>query len=263
MKLLTWNLRGGSSAAHDHLGTLGFDIGFVQEAKLARLPARTVWAGPTRRKSGSPQSWGSALVPAPDVTVRPLGLESLAPHWASRWLATIGGAVVAGELTSKHGEVVLLSCYSPAWKIQLPTAPPTAEQVASVRLRAKKDAEVWAADLIWVLLDELCRTGRDVIAAGDFNLCVAFDETIGSGNREYVDRMSSSGLSEVVRHFYPDERATPTFRNARSKRIEHQLDYVWVTPGLKSRLLTCALGEHQLLLDNTSDHLPVLFEVDL
>ena len=102
-----------------------------------------------------------------------------------------------------------------------------------------------------------------MIAAGDFNLSIAFDKTFGSGNREYVERMGTSNLTEVVRHFHADEDSSPTFRNARSKRIEHQLDYVWVTPGIKPHLKSCSLGDHRILVDSVSDHLPVCFEIDL
>lgn len=166
-------------------------------------------------------------------------------------------------MSTPHGEIVVLSCYSPAWAIATPTPAPSNAEQASVKLKAAKKSQVWVCDLVWACIEDLRQQGREVIAAGDFNLSVAFDDTFGSGNREFVERMAASELTEVVRHFHPDERSTPTFRNARSKRIEHQLDYVWVTPGLRHRLKTCSIGDEQLLLDRVSDHLPVTFEIDL
>lgn len=264
MRFVTWNVaRGGGPGAWNLLGELQADVAFVQEAKRERLPPLALWNGPARRKNGTPQPWGSAIISSSPNAVRAVPLSTPTRPWVAAWLARVGGAVVAAELTTKRGEVVVLSCNSPAWAVPPLNPAPSIEEIESVRLREVKRNQAWAADLIWAAAHDLARAGREVLLAGDFNLCVAFDQTIGSGNREYVDRMASTNFTEVVRHFHPDENSTPTFRNARSKRTEHQLDYVWVTNGLKPHLKSCSLGEHRVLLDRVSDHLPVTFEIDL
>jgi exonuclease III len=262
VRLTTWNLaRGGSERAWTILlDEIQPDVAFVQEAKHSRLPPGAIWNGPALRKSAKPQPWGSALIPKPQLQLLPFRLT--APPSASDWLRHSGGAVVAAELMTKAFPIVLLSCYSPAWTLPLPSGT-ASDDIDAVRLRAVKKHEIWLADLVWACVHELQAQGRQVIAAGDFNLCASFDDTFSAGNREYIQRMAESELTEVVRRFYPEESSAPTFRNARSKRIEHQLDYVWVTAGVDARIRSCSIGEHRLLIENVSDHLPVIFEIDL
>jgi hypothetical protein len=264
MKLVTWNLaRGGSDDAWAHLQGLDADIAFVQEAREQRLPKAAVWSGPARRENGTPQPWGSAIVAKEPVALTKRALATPARPWVADWLASVGGAVIAAELKSKHGPVVLLSCHSPAWA--LPTPPPALaeEQLQTVRLRTIKKEKIFAADLIWAVLEDLQREGRQVIAAGDFNLCVAFDKTFGSGNVEYIDRMKASGFTDAIRHFKSHEEYTPTFQHNLRTDPEHQLDYVWVSPGLKPHLNDLQIGDRKLTDGKVSDHLPVTVEIDL
>ncbi len=263
MRIASWNVaRGGKPAAWQHAQALGADVLLLQEAAESRLPPGAAWAGAARRKKGTLQPWGSAIAVRDGIRWKQVQPNSAPWPRLGPAIAALDGVVVAVEVQSPAGPVVVVSCHSPAWYLHHPTAEEDVALFTEARLRAQPK-KVWLADLLWLWARDAVAQGKQLVLGGDFNLCPAFDLTFGKGNREYIARMAEAGLTEAIRHFHPDEGTTPTFRNARSRRIEHQLDYVWVSPGLKPRLRSCTLGDRQLLQHGVSDHLPVVVELDV
>jgi exonuclease III len=97
------------------------------------------------------------------------------------------------------------------------------------------------------------------VIAGDFNLSETFDLWRGGprGNREYLDRMEALGLHECLR--LTKGMLTPTFRNPRDGKIQHQMDHLFVTAALSDRLVGCDVGLPEMVFDRRiSDHLPIV-----
>jgi endonuclease/exonuclease/phosphatase family metal-dependent hydrolase len=135
--------------------------------------------------------------------------------------------------------------------------------VTSVRLLQNRD--VWVGDIVWAAL---ClnspQAGDPWIIAGDFNLCETFDSWKGGprGNREYLDRMDQLGLVDCVRH--AKGALTPTFRSLNGGTVTAQLDYLFVTHILRSRLVTCDTSPRRRVFDSgLSDHLAIIADFAL
>jgi hypothetical protein len=98
-------------------------------------------------------------------------------------------------------------------------------------------------DILWAGLKRLgLGPGERWVVGGDFNLSETFDQASWSagGNGEYLDRMASLGLVECLRQARGS--LTPTFRNASGGAVKHQLEYIFVTQALATRLVSCDTG---------------------
>lgn len=79
------------------------------------------------------------------------------------------------------------------------------------------------------------------------------------GNREFMDRINALGFHDCLRMF--QGKLTPTFRTPRGGTIVHQLDHLYVTPVLFSRLRWCDVGDAERILEPRpmlSDHLSIV-----
>ena len=125
--------------------------------------------------------------------------------------------------------------------------------------------DVWVADLLWSALKaQNWQKGEEVVVGGDFNLSETFDAWRGGprGNREYLDRMADLGFTECLRAF--NGMLTPTFRNPAGGKVLHQIDHLFVTDGLASRMTSCFTGDAERVFgDSLSDHLPVVGDFEI
>jgi endonuclease/exonuclease/phosphatase family metal-dependent hydrolase len=100
------------------------------------------------------------------------------------------------------------------------------------------------------------------IVAGDLNSSVTFDKPRPRGNQEIQDRMSDLGFTECL-NFHQGE-LTPTFKNPSNKQIVHQMDHLFVTEHLRSKLLSCTIGDaDRVFTGSLSDHLPIIAEFNM
>lgn len=97
------------------------------------------------------------------------------------------------------------------------------------------------------------------IIGGDLNLSETFmrERGFAAGNGEWLARVSNLGQAECLRK--ARGTLTPTFRHT-SGWIEHQIDHLFVTEPLASRLLTCDVGSQQTVFATPmlSDQLPIV-----
>ena len=100
------------------------------------------------------------------------------------------------------------------------------------------------------------------IVGADLNSSETFDVPRPSGNREIMDRMNALGYHVWLRMF--NGKLTPTYRSPRGS-VVHQLDHLYVTPTLLSKLAQCDVGSAERVFDARpmlSDHLPIVADLD-
>lgn len=260
LKILTWNMKcGGSPEAWDYLFDLKPDVALLQEAAIPEgiEEKYTVFHRLALSRSGRNQPWGSAVLV--DCRLRATG-EELRPRsrpWISTGLEKFGGSFVAADVATPQGNIFFLSCHSPAWN--LPVADYGIPKAAQDEIRGSASPnDIWGTDFIWEYLRDELAGDRQFVVGGDFNCSVIFDETWGSGNQEFIDSMASLGLVDCVRKYHPNPRSTPTFKNPKGGKVEHQLDYLWTTAAVAARLRNCEVGSKEVFERKLSDHLPII-----
>jgi hypothetical protein len=258
--VVSWNCRRATadSTLWDYLLELDPTVALLQE--VGGLPS---WVldrfafdlRPAVGRAGSLQRFSTALLVRGQMgDLIPLtGLYGLLDAELKRF----AGNLVSRELFPDDGPALkTVSVYSPAWPID--SARLTGVDTRAVRLTT--NPELWLTDLLWASLKHRSRQPTDHwIVAGDFNLSETFDQTSWSagGNREYLDRMAALGLVECLRE--SRGALTPTFRNTTGGAIKHQMDHLFVTEALASRLISCDVGSHERVFGSSlSDHLPVV-----
>lgn len=264
MRLVCWNLeRGGSSSTWTYLLDLKPDLIFVQEAVLPGSIAADFDAAyeisPTR--TGKEQRWGTAILARHGISLTPVQITSHVRPWVAETLRRLKAVCVVAEARIGDQELILASVHSPAWPISMPEAIDESD-LQDVLLDAYRGTRtVWGADLIWRwLVDEVLPAS--CIVGGDFNTSVLFDRTWGKGNQETLDRYARAGLVECVRLWHQDAEVTPTYRTVRAGEVKHQIDYVWMPPGLTERIRACSLGPREVFDMELSRHLPIVVEMD-
>jgi exonuclease III len=260
MRVITWNCRRAhaQSKIWAYLSDLAPDIALLQEVTAIPEHIRDDFAIRQMHpvtKYGTPQKFSTAILARGSIG-KTIPLRASSP-WVNTELARFSGNFVAVEAKPARGPHVNIICvYSPAWPID--KARLIGFDVTGIRLTQNPD--VWPADLLWAALTLITPQPSDAwLIGGDFNLSETFDSWPGGprGNREYLDRLDQLGLVDCLRH--KKGALTPTFRTLRSGTITAQLDYLFVTEFLRSRLVGCATGsEQQVFEGGLSDHLPVM-----
>jgi len=104
------------------------------------------------------------------------------------------------------------------------------------------------------------------IVGGDFNSSETFDGEWqdshqlkfgirSSGNREFLDRMKDLRFTECLREY--TGKITPTFRHSKGQAI-HQLDHLFISNNIYSRIKSCRVGQSTIFSDKLSDHLLII-----
>jgi hypothetical protein len=206
-------------------------------------------------KAGTPQRFGSAVLVRGTIG-REFPLQS-PEDWVNAELERFAGNLLAVEAFLERGpRLNVVSVYSPAWPVE--RARIAGVDVSSIKLTLNPD--VWVADLLWASLRSIDLQLDDLwVVAGDFNLSETFDAWRGGprGNREYLDRMAALGMTECLRKM--KGQLTPTFRNPSGGKVTHQIDHLFVTNSLLSRLKFCDTGNPEKVFGKSlSDHLPIM-----
>lgn len=127
---------------------------------------------------------------------------------------------------------------------------------------AASTGELWDSDLVLATLAEIARSGP-VLATGDFNECLAWDETHPGGwGREYFDRVDGAGLVSLTHRDGGVEQQTAFTHDG----LEYQLDHVLATPDLACPIARTPQPDPSWTRDRvisgaTSDHAPLWFEI--
>ena len=261
MRVVTWNMNRAAArrSSWDYLLTLAPDIALLQE--FTELPAEVRAHFQVREqrpitKSDKPQRFCNAILVRGSL-VRDLPLNA-SRVWAEAEMARFKSKLFAHQVTLPDGSHYNVLCvYSPAW----PVAPDRLHGKDTEGIQLTQNKLVWVTDLLWDALKiALKSTSGPWIVAGDCNSSETFDtqRSMPRGNREFLDRMASIGLTECLRH--SQGALVPTYKSVRGG-LDHQIDHLWVTTDLASRLTHCATGSVQAVFEQPkrlSDHLPII-----
>jgi hypothetical protein len=156
------------------------------------------------------------------------------------------------------GEIVnVVSVYSPWWYVSYERlAEIDVSPVARTFNYKKANRMVYVNDLLWAALKENFSADQSWIVGGDNNTC----ETLPDSSPEFVNRMRGLGLTECLRPS-PDDPIIPTFCHS-GRRVDYQLDHLFVSPNFRSQLQACVAGDHAEIFfrkpKRLSDHLPII-----
>lgn len=264
MRVITWNCNKATASREswDYLLELDPDFALLQEVAAIPDSLETVYkvhAQAAIRQDGTKQKFMTAILSKATIKAT-YKMESRVP-WVQRELDWFLGNFISCDLIAGDSTTIrLVSVYSPAWPVAKSRI--ANDDVVDVKLRLNKD--IWAADLLWASLREALPSREGPwIVAGDFNCSETFDEWKDGprGNKEYLDRMSGIGLTECLRHHH--RHLVPTFVNTDKKTLRHQMDHLFVTGDLASRLKGCDVGNSGAVFGRKmSDHLPIIADFD-
>lgn len=263
MRIVCWNMRhaGSDSPAWSYLASLNPSVALLQE--VVSVPAdfarnSSIVARKGVQKSGREQNFSTVVITAHEIHEERILLSS--EQWVNRLIEHFGGVFVECRLPSVSAlsaPLEILSVHLPAWPI--PSSRLAGIDVAPIKLHNNPD--LWCTELLW---DGL-RGGRSqapLVVGGDFNASETFDEGARGprGNREFLARMKALGLTDALR--FAQGRLTPTFRNTRDGKLVHQIDHMFLSSDLLSKLVRCVVGDaDQVLGDGLSDHLPIIADL--
>lgn len=262
MKVISWNVRRATakSGVWDYLLEADPDVVLLQEVgglspsiseRYHELSRFSVTA------KGRPQKFKTTI-----LTKLPV-IEEVEVHTENSWVreqaAFFAGNIIAAKLQFQNQPPLhVINVYSPAW----PIAREKWADFDASRLKLAANPDIWCTEILWDLLCHMMPLRPcQWIVGGDFNSSESFDFGPGGdrGNREIMDRLARLGFKEMLREHHG--KLVPTFQNIRAKRIIHQLDHLYVTEPLSSRLVCCEVGdEHLTIRGGLSDHLPIIAE---
>lgn len=268
MRIITWNVRGASKASSVWKLLLDYkpDIVLLQEVRGIPDEISKVFACLSKvamYKDGKPQRFSTAVL----VKGKILGEIALKSdlEWVNRELDFFKGNFLACKVELlDQAPINVVSVHNPAWHVDKSKL--RGIDASSVRL--KDNPEISATEIIWSALKNTISKNEQWVVGGDYNSSETFDHEwqeihrvkfgIQSyGNKEIIERMYKLGFTECLREYNKGE-ITPTFRNSRGK-IEHQMDKLFVTNDVYSKIRTCFVGDQAAIFGGfLSDHLPII-----
>lgn len=262
-RVVTWNCRSASrtSGLWDYLLELAPDVAILQDFRVVPEAVLQVYH---HARNLRPLPNGRAPRHMTGVLVKDLevaDIELPAPvEWVARELENFREFCTGKFLTLHNGlRLKVLSVYSPAFPIERSRL----SGIDTAGIKLTQNPDVWATELLWAVLQEMNISPDDpFIVAGDLNSSETFDYLWRGGprgNRELMDRLNALHLYDCLRAF--QGRLTPTFRTPRGGKVIHQLDHLYVTPRLLSKLVWRDVGAPERVFHakpSLSDHLPIV-----
>ena len=268
MRVVTWNIRRATRKkieVWDYLSDLDCDLMLLQEVNSFPDKIKADYDILYRKaisEAGRSQPFGTAVLVKKGAILKEMCC-STKWEWVNKELRCyFKGYFITASIDLPLGaQLHVMSIHSPAWPINKDRL----KNVDVAEIKLTQNPKVWGTELIWAMLRAQDLTGKDWIVAGDFNS----SETFGymwrdgpRGNKEFLERMYSLGLSEALRE--SEGKLTPTFRNTRGGKVIHQIDHMFVGKKLFSCLERCWVGSSDQIFDGSlSDHLPIITEFDL
>jgi exonuclease III len=266
MRVVTWNINGATkdSDVWKIISRLNVDIALLQE--VGSIPKNIsenfeILSRFATSKSGKPQRF-STVVMVKGKIIKDINLKS-EYEWVNNELEFFNGNFIACKIELQNNKQFnLISVYSPAW----PVDKSRINDVDVSDVKSAKNPDVWATDIIWSALKNTLPDNEEWIIGGDYNSSETFDKDyqkkhglkclVSDGNKEIRDRMYELGFKECLLEY--NEKLIPTYLNT-NKKILHQLDHLYVTKKIFSKILKCNVGNiSEIFDDRISDHLPII-----
>jgi exonuclease III len=259
-RIVTWNCRHASltSGLWDYLLELDPDVALLQD--FGAIPDR-VMQHYVQIQSTAVVDTSRAPLFMTGILVKGISTEDIAlpvpTEWVARELEISKEFFTARSVTLHNGiSLKVLSVYSPAFPIDRTRL--AGIDTNGIRL-SLQNHDVWVTELLWATLKSMSISAEEpFIMGGDLNSSETIDNPRPRGNREVMDRMNALGFYDCLRMF--KGRLIPTFRHSGGS-IVHQLDHLYVTPTMLSRLAWCDVGSAEHVFGSSpmlSDHLPIV-----
>lgn len=272
MRIITWNVHGanGDSPAWNHFHELDPDIALLQE--VVEIPARiirtyNILSKVAIYKTGKLQIFSTVII-TKGILLNEIKLVS-DYDWVNRELDFFKGNLIACSIQlPDQVPFNIISAYCPAWPVDK-------NRLAGIdvsAVKSKSNPDVWATEILWAALKKAELPNTIWIVGGDFNSSETFDKEWqikngvkyglqSSGNKEILDRIEDLGLTECLRNFNRGE-IIPTFKHSKGE-IAHQIDHLFTSNKLFSKIINCSVGDPTIVFDKLSDHLPIIADFNL
>lgn len=267
MRVITWNLHVANKESRiwDLLLEINPDITLLQE--VGSIPDKikdtfNVLSKVAITKTGKPQRFSTAVIIKGKI-IKEINLQSNY-EWVNNELEFFKGNFIACIVEFQtHEKFNVVSVHSPAW----PVDKNRIKEIDVSQVKLTKNPKVWFTEIIWSALKNTISENEQWIVGGDYNSSETFDieyklkhgisgGIVGGGNKEIRDRMYALGFKECLLEH--NGKLTPTFKHSR-KKIIHQLDHLYVSDKLFSRILKCEVGDQNKIFGKAlSDHLPII-----
>ncbi len=260
LKVLNWNVRRAKSDSKvwEIITQINPDILTLQEVVSIPYYIEKKYSFNIKKattKSGNKQIFSTAVFAK--RTISDLTLNSKY-DWINSELEFFKGNLVSSTIeVKKNFRIKVISVYSPAW----PVSPQRLKGIDISKIKLKENPQLWCTEILWAALKNIKTLKNDLwIVAGDFNSSITFDylwKGGPSGNQEIVERLFKLGLVETLKFFKGE--LVPTYKNPKGGKVIHQIDHMYVTPTLLSRLVRSNIGNsYGIFEDLVSDHLPII-----
>jgi len=269
MRIITWNLKSATETrkAWDYFLKLKPDIALLQDVMNIPENIRRIFEVKSERalnKKGGKQKFSTAILVKGKI-ISPLPLFSKL-QWVNKELKLFeGNLVCCVAKIPGYPPLNIISVYSPAWPVD-------PERLEGINVSAFTDGynEVWMTELLQDALEN-AKISRDTqwVVGGDYNSSETFDAAwqdahkkrfplrySDNGNKETFDLMKKLGFKECLRDY--NEKIIPTYKHT-DKTINHQIDHLFVTNKLYSKIKGCSVGDKSVVFRKyLSDHLPII-----
>jgi exonuclease III len=258
-RVITWNCRRASlkSGLWDYLLEIDPDVALLQD--YGTIPERVMQVYVHAQNSASaetsraPRFMTGILVKGNCTEEVPLPAPT---EWVAQELEIFKEYFTARAVTLHNGvSLNVMSVYS----LAIPIDRTRLVGINTTGIQLTQNREVWMTELLWATLGSMnIKAEEPFIVGADLNSSETLDDPRPRGNREIMDRMNALGFYDCLRMF--KGKLTPTFRNPRGS-VVHQLDHLYVTPSLLSKLTWSDVGATGRVFGSTptlSDHLPIV-----
>jgi len=264
IRILTWNVRRANSESGiwDLIKKIDPDICLLQEVNgipLSFMKEYNIIQHKAINKIGSKQKFSTVILSKEPINEFKLKSSI---EWVKKELDFFCGNFIGGTISVKGVRINVVSVYSPAWIV----SPERINNSEINEVKLKLAAYVWPTEILQnALLHELISIENHWIVGGDFNTSSTFDTLWPGGPRgcqEMIDRLYSLNLKEALFEYHG--KLVPTFKNPKGGKIIHQIDHVFLSEGLFSKLSSSNVLDNEGVFENSlSDHLPIQVSINL
>lgn len=250
MKIISWNCKRATatrSLLWDYLLNEQPDIALLQEVSAVPEEISRNYTVIQQRATGkiTDQRFSNVILSKHPILDK---IELTHPDKTIQHVLNIHDSNALTYEIDVDGDPTVFTCvYAPPWPIE--GSLEDAEQFSE-----------WFTEILPAAIAERTKKSRsNWIIAGDFNSSITFDSLPGfiGRNEDNFKKIEAAGFTELLKHH--QGVLTPTFKNPRGGKVIHQIDHMFVSNDLVSRLTECATGSvEDIFGQNLSDHLPII-----
>ncbi|MBC8407462.1 MAG: endonuclease/exonuclease/phosphatase family protein [Rhodobacteraceae bacterium] len=256
MKILTWNIKRGGVSSDGIWQLINIedpDIVLLQECKEIPNSFKEKYNIIKRKavkKNLTKQSFETVLMSK-------YKMKEIIPYENEEVLSTmkkLDGNIIFSQVYTENEIFKIASVYLPAWGLNQDFI----DKSLSDKIRSPLSKIAWSPSILSYSLAKIENfKNENWIIAGDFNLAETLSGRIGEISKTEFNKFRDVGLVDAISEV--NKKQIPTFKNTNGGSVKHQIDYVFVTEKILSRVSEClVLNDKHVFEKKVSDHLPVL-----